>query len=58
MHWYLVNAKTGKARKLRNGEVETWLKQSQIEEGMEAKRNDPLEEVSYYVDGHYVVYDY
>lgn len=45
----------GKRRKLTKAELRQRLTEEQIKEGIEAKRTDPLEEVSYMTNGGYVV---
>lgn len=39
--------------------IRSYLSEAQIAEAVEAKRNDPFEEVSFYIgNGMFVVYDY
>lgn len=50
MKYYYVD-KTGKRTRLTKKNVRVFLTEDQIKEGIEAKRADPLEEVSFMAPG-------
>lgn len=57
MKFYFYD-RNGKSREMQMDEVQQHLSQSQIDEGIEAKKADPLEEVSYMTIGGYIVIDF
>lgn len=58
MKWYIVD-RDGKSRTIKNNGIRSLLLEKQIQEAVEAKKADPLEEVSYYIgNGCFVIYDY
>ena len=56
--YFYDRIRNGKAREMQMEEVQQHLSQSQIDEGIEAKKADPLEEVSYMTIGGYIVIDF
>lgn len=57
MKFYFYD-RNGKSREMQMDEVQQHLSQSQIDEGIDAKKTDPLEEVSYMTVGGYIVIDF
>lgn len=56
--YFYDRIRNGKAREMKMEEVQQHLSQSQIDEGIDAKKTDPLEEVSYMTVGGYIVIDF
>lgn len=56
--YFYDRIRNGKAREMQMEEVQQHLSQSQIDEGIEAKKADPLKEVSYMTIGGYIVIDF
>lgn len=54
MKFYFYPVHDGERRELTEDEVREHLSATQIEEAIEAKRADPLEEVSYMTEGGFV----
>ena len=56
--YFYDRIRNGKAREMQMDEVQQHLSQCQINEGIEAKKADPLEEVSYMTRGGFIVVDF
>lgn len=56
--YFYDRIRNGKAREMQMEEVQQHLSQSQIDDAIEAKRADPLEEVSYMTSGGFIVVDF
>lgn len=56
--YFYDRIRNGEAREMQMDEVQQHLSQSQIDEGIEAKKADPHEEVSYMTIGGYIVIDF
>ena len=56
--YFYDRIRNGKAREMQMEEVQQHLSQSQIDEGIDAKKTDPLEGVSYMTVGGYIVIDF
>ena len=55
---FYFQAKNGNIAEMTEAEAREFLGEGQIEEGIEAKKADPMEEVSFMVDGGFVVIDF
>ena len=58
MRFYYTNTKGQNARELTMDEVHQHLSECQIEEAIEAKQEDPHEEVSYMTVGGYIICEF
>ena len=56
--YFYDRIRNGKAREMQMDEVRQHLAQQQIDDAIEAKREDPLEEVSYMTRGGFIVVDF
>ena len=56
--YFYDRIRNGEAREMKMDEVRQHLSQCQINEGIEVKKADPLEEVSYMTVGGYIVVDF
>lgn len=56
--YFYDRIRNGKAREMQMEEVQQHLSQRQIDDAIEAKRADPLEEVSYMTLGGFIVVDF
>lgn len=58
MNFYFVDKSGNNRRKLTDDELHQHLSECQIEEAIEAKKEEPYEEVSYMTVGGFIVCDY
>lgn len=56
--YFYDRIQNGESREMQMDEVQQHLSQTQISEGIEAKKADPLEEVSYMTVGGFIVIDF
>lgn len=56
--YFYDRIRNGEAREMSTEEVHQHLTQNQIDDAIEAKKDDPLEEVSYMTVGGYIVVDF
>lgn len=56
--YFYDRIRNGKAQEMSTEEVHQHLTQNQIDDAIEAKKADPLEEVSYMTVGGYIVVDF
>ena len=56
--YFYDRIRNGEAREMKMDEVRQHLSLNQIEDGIAAKKADPLEEVSYMTRGGYIVIDF
>lgn len=56
--YFYDRIRNGEAREMKMAEVREHLSLRQIEDGIAAKEEDPLEEVSYMTRGGYIVIDF
>ena len=56
--YFYDRIRNGKTREMQMEEVQQHLSQQQIDDAIEAKREDPLEEVSYMTRGGFIVVDF
>lgn len=56
--YFYDRIRNGKALEMNMEEVRQHLSQQQIDDAVEAKREDPLEEVSYMTRGGFIVIDF
>lgn len=56
--YFYDRIRNGKAREMKMDEVRQHLSQRQVDDAIEAKQEDPLEEVSYLTRGGFIVIDF